>query len=100
MARQRSPGFGVALSSSSARERLPVVYAGSLPQYASSPLAAYVTGLDGGGFITVANLMADANAALGDSAADMTTYGDAFRILLLNLATDLLNAYNNTSFAG
>src|SRR5262249_40820838 len=77
-----------------------VVYAGNLLQYVSSPLAAYTTGLDGGGFISIGDLLADANAALGNSAMGMSSYGNDYRILLLNLATDLLNANNNSSFAG
>jgi hypothetical protein len=77
-----------------------IVYAGNLLQYVSSPLAAYTTGLDGGGFISIGDLLADANAALGNSAIGMSSYGNDYRILLLNLATDLLNANNNSSFAG
>lgn len=43
--------------------------------------------------------MAAANNALGSAQAYMSTYGDAFRLFLLTLASDLQAANNNSSYA-
>jgi hypothetical protein len=71
-----------------------MVYAGSLLQYAGTSYS--VTGLDGGGFISVGDLMTLANNALAQYPT--ATGNDPFRNYLLALAQALQAADNNTSF--
>jgi len=71
-----------------------MVCAANLLPYAGTAYS--VTGLDGGGFISVGNLMTLANNALRQY--PKATGGDVFRNYLLALAQALQAADNNTSF--
>jgi hypothetical protein len=71
-----------------------VVYAGNLLTYVGTNYS--TQGLDGGGFITIANLMALANNAL--ALYPVADGGSPFRNYLLDLAQALQAADNNSSF--
>ena len=68
-----------------------IVYAGQLVQYNTS--ANPILGLDSGGFITIGNLMAAANAAL--SASSISSFWQAYE---QSLAQVLAAANGNSSF--
>jgi hypothetical protein len=72
-----------------------MVCAGNLMSYVGTGYS--TTGLDGGGFISIGNLMTLANNAL--SQYPTATGGDASRNYVLALAQALQSADNNTSFA-
>ena len=71
-----------------------VVYAGNLLAYVGTSFS--TLGLDGGGFITIGNLMTLANNALAQY--PVATGNATFRNYLLALAQALQAADNNTSF--
>jgi len=74
-----------------------VVYAGDLLRFAGSGYS--ITGLDGGGFITVANLMTLANNALAQyTPAGNCDNGHGQLGSYLDALEDALEAANNTSF--
>jgi hypothetical protein len=71
-----------------------VVYARNLLAYVGTSYS--TASLDGGGFITIANLMTLANNAV--ALYPVATGGSMFRNYLLDLAQALQAADNNTSF--